>query len=106
MIVEQYLPIYQEKGFQPVVVHIGDQLAFACDLAREFGAALPILLDSDETLLNVYQQVGLTSTLFPLAYLIDGEEVVQKVYNDPEQENEETKSPLTLLDDLETLLGL
>ena len=104
MIIDEYIPAYGEAGFQPVIVHVGDQLAFGCDLAREFGAVLPLLLDSDDTLLNIDQQVGPESVLFPLAYLTDRTSTVQYVYNNPEDENEETKSPKTLLSDLESLL--
>ena len=105
MIIEEYIPVYGEEGFQPVIVHVGDQLAFGCDLARDFGESLPLLLDSDDTLLNIYQQVGPESVLFPLAYLTDRDSTVQYVYNNPEDENEETKSPKTLLSDLEALLA-
>lgn len=106
MIIDEYIPVYGEAGFQPVIVHVGDQMAFGCDLSREFGEFLPLLLDSDDTLLNIYQQVGAESVLFPLAYLIDRELTVQHVYNEPEDENEESKSPKTLLEDLEALLEM
>ena len=106
MIIDEYIPVYAEAGFQPVIVHVGDQMAFGCDLSREFGAHLPLLLDSDDTLLNIYQQVGAESSLFPLAYLIDRDLTVKHVYNNPEEENEESKSPKSLLDDLEALLEI
>ena len=104
MIIETYLPQFASKGFQPIIVHVGDQMVFGCDLDRDFGDQLPLLLDSDETLLNIYQQVGADSTLFPLAYLTNREDVIEFIYNDASQEDGETKSPATLVDDLQQLL--
>lgn len=106
MIAETYLPEYGPQGFQPVIVHVGDQLGFGCELSKDFGAYMPLLLDSDDTLLNIFQQVGPESVLFPLAFLVDRESVVAHVYNDPDAENGETKSPASLLDDLAALLAL
>ena len=104
MIIDSYLPQFAAQGFQPIIVHVGNQMAFGCDLDRDFGNDLPLLLDSDETLLNLYQQVGPESTLFPLAYLTNREDVIEFVYNDSSQEDSETKSPASLLEDLEQLL--
>ena len=106
MIIDDYIPSYGDQGFQPIIVHVGDQLSFGCDLARTYGLDLPLLLDSDDSLLNIFQQVGLDSVLFPLAYLVTDDNVVAHVYNEPESDEDESKSPATLIEDLEELLGL
>ena len=106
MIIEEYIPTYGEQGFQPIIIHVGDQMGFGCDLARTYGLDLPLLLDSDDSLLNIFQQVGLDSVLFPLAYLVTGDNIVAHVYNEPETEDAESESPETLIEDLEELLGL
>jgi len=104
VIIDEYLPKYEAQGFQPIIVHVGDALGFGCDLSRTYGEDLPLLLDSDNTLLNIFQQVGLNSVLFPLAYLIEENNVVTHVYNDPDDQDEETESPNSLITDLEGLL--
>ena len=68
------------------------------------GNDLPLHSIRTRPSLNLYQQVGPESTLFPLAYLTNREDVIEFVYNDSSQEDSETKSPASLLEDLEQLL--
>ena len=105
-IVHDYLPNYAADGFQAVIVHVGNELPNGCKLADEYEGAFPLLLDSDNTLLDVYQQVGPEAVLFPLGYLVDQDNTVQYIYNDPNDLDEVTESPASLLDDVEELLGL
>ena len=105
MITEEYIPTYGDQGFQPVIIHTGDKLVFGCDLSEKHGKDMPLLLDSDDTLLNVFQQVGPNTVLFPLSFLIDPTNEVRHVYNDKESESEESVSPPTFIEDLEALLS-
>jgi hypothetical protein len=105
VITEEYIPTYSDQGFQPVIVHTGDKLIFGCDLSNEHGQYMPLLLDSDDTLLNIFQQVGPETVLFPLSFLVDGSNVVQHVYNDKESESPDAVSPPTFIEDLEALLS-
>ena len=103
MIVSEYIPAYASQGFQPVIVHAGPDVGGGIGYCLDNGVAFPMLLDADNSTLDVLQQTGPDSILFPLAYLIDREGTVRHVYNQAEPPGE--YSPETLIEDLEALLA-
>ena len=103
MIAEQYMPAYAAQGFQAVIIHTGDDVGYGCDLATETSGVFPVLLDTDNTILDIFQQVGPDAILFPLAFLIDRDGVIRHVYNEKELPGE--VSPHTLIEDVEALLA-
>ncbi|HIA01398.1 MAG TPA: redoxin domain-containing protein [Myxococcales bacterium] len=75
---------YAAQGFTALVVHVGDQLLYAQNICRDANLSLPMVMDVDSSVLDLYGRVGEDVKLFPLGYLIDKQGVVQEVYTDEE----------------------
>ena len=103
MIADEYVPAYGDQGFRAVIVHTGNDVGYGLNLSGDTGGAFPVLLDTDNTILDIFQQLGPDAILFPLAFLIDREGVIRHVYNEKELPGE--VSPHTLIEDLEALLA-
>jgi len=103
VIADEYIPAYADQGFRPVIIHTGTDVGYGLNLSGDTAGVFPVLLDTDNTILDVFQQLGPEAILFPLAFLVDRNGVIRHVYNEKELPGE--VSPHTLIEDVEALLA-
>ena len=82
-----YTPL-KNDSFAPLTVHVGEDVSFAAKSQDDAGLAGLMLMDADDQLIYDYQRPGEAEVLFPLAYLIDADGIIQNIYVNAEPELE------------------
>jgi peroxiredoxin len=80
--------VYRSQGFTALVIHVGEQVAYAQQICTDLKLTFPMVLDVNGSTLDSYSRVGENVALFPLGYLVDKQGVVQGVYTNDEPEQE------------------
>lgn len=102
MIENDYLPTYGPQGLSAFVVHAGMNTPFAVSLTAKNALTFSLILDTDETVFDVFSQTTPTSLPFPLGYLVDRKGIIRHIYSGYV---EGEISPPTLTDDITALLA-
>lgn len=89
--------MYGDKGFLPLGIHIGEDIANALQTAKDRGVTFPIAIDAENAVLRDYTRIGEGINLFPLAYLIDKKGVIRKIYTVEEAPHEDLKAQIEAL---------
>ncbi len=97
LIETDYHQKYSAQGYRVFAIHVGDKLSNAIYSQQATQITFPTVVDYDNRLLNKYSRVGEASVIFPLAYLIDKNGVVQKIYMDSEPSHATLTADVTSL---------
>ena len=88
---------YQSQGYRALAVHVGEKLSNAIFSVLATNITFPTLVDLDNEVLNLYARVGHAEVIFPLAYLVDKNGIIQKIYVDEEPSHAELDNDVTSL---------
>ena len=69
-----------DTAFNPLGIHVGDDVRFAISTAVDTGITFPMLIDYDSVILRRYQRYGEGIVVFPLGYLLTKTLAVDSIY--------------------------
>ena len=86
-----------DTAFNPLGIHVGDDVRFAVSIAEDSGISFPMLIDYDNVILRRYQRIGEGVILFPLGYLLTRNLAVDTIYTVDEPPIEALKASVEAL---------